>query len=63
MNFSDKFLDLKVSCPYCGVDKIVNTGEWPGKRVYTVCWNCDKGYYRWIRKEYEREYSKHLTEL
>lgn len=60
MNSSDKNLKLKVTCPYCGADQIANTGEWPGSRIYAVCWRCDKGYYNWIRKEYERKYGKNV---
>lgn len=52
----DAFLDVKVCCTYCGATQIANTGEWPGIRIYVVCWKCDTGYYNWIRPEYKKQY-------
>ena len=62
MNSSDKFLNLKVICPYCGADQVANTGEWPSLRIFVICWQCDAGYYRWVRPEYKKQYGKNVRE-
>lgn len=62
MNSSDKFLNLKTICPYCGADQVANTGEWPGRGIFVICWKCDVAYYNWIKPEYKRQHRKNVYE-